>query len=196
MKKKKITYGVKGMMEYKTEIPMGRSTLKINFTDGSMTAMGVNPASFTTENFMVQHAIEHSKEFKRGRIYKDSEIVLDEEVHIERPTAPAVAPAPAPQSQTEPKSEEKTEAPIEEETADEAYTEAEAGEDAPTEEQTEEDAPEAETPAVCESVEFSTNDDARDYLEQKFNVKRSKLRTREIIVATGASFGVDIIFTA
>ncbi|MCX4279262.1 hypothetical protein, partial [Muribaculum sp.] len=43
-------------------------------------------------------------------------------------------------------------------------------------------------------VEFSCNDDAKDYLEQTFGFVRSKLRNREDIVAAGKARGVDIIF--
>ena len=60
MKKKRITYGVYGMMEYQTIIKIGRATLKVLFTDGSMTAIGQNPAKYTTSDFLVQRAIENS----------------------------------------------------------------------------------------------------------------------------------------
>ena len=43
-------------------------------------------------------------------------------------------------------------------------------------------------------VEFSCNDDAKDYLEQTFGFVRSKLHNREDIVAAGKTHGVDIIF--
>ena len=71
------------MMEYQAIIKIGKATMKVPFSEGSMTAMGVNPARFTTENYMVQQAIEQSGEFRRGRIYKVSVIELDEEVKIE-----------------------------------------------------------------------------------------------------------------
>lgn len=83
MKKKKITYGVSGMMEYQAVIKIGRATMKVPFSEGSMTAMGVNPAKFTTENFVVQRAIEQSGDFRRGRIYIVNTIDLDEDVKIE-----------------------------------------------------------------------------------------------------------------
>lgn len=66
MKKTKKTYGVSGMMEYQAVIRIGKATMKVPFTDGSMTAMGVNPATFTTEDFMTQHAIEHSSVWTPG----------------------------------------------------------------------------------------------------------------------------------
>lgn len=84
MKKTKKTYGVSGMMEYQAVIRIGKATMKVPFTDGSMTAMGVNPATFTTEDFMTQHAIEHSSDFKRGRIFLYKTIPLAEDVDIRR----------------------------------------------------------------------------------------------------------------
>lgn len=61
MKKTKKIYGVSGMMEYQAIVKIGKATMKVQFSDGSMTAMGVNPATFTTEDFITQHAIEHSR---------------------------------------------------------------------------------------------------------------------------------------
>ena len=72
------------MMEYQSIIKIGRATLKVLFTDGSMTAIGQNPAKYTTSDFLVQHAIENSSEFKRGRITVVDTIELDEEVRIEK----------------------------------------------------------------------------------------------------------------
>ncbi len=71
------------MMEYQAVIKIGKATMKVPFSEGSMTAMGVNPAKFTTDNFVVQHAIEQSGDFRRGRIHIVSVIELDEEVKIE-----------------------------------------------------------------------------------------------------------------
>ena len=68
MKKKRITYGVSGMMEYQSIIRFGKNTLKVTFTGGSMNAIGVTPATYTTSSFLIQQAIENSNEFKRGRI--------------------------------------------------------------------------------------------------------------------------------
>lgn len=83
MKKKRVTYGVSGMMEYQAVIKIGKATMKVPFSEGSMTAMGVNPAKFTTDNYVVQHAIEQSGDFKRGRIHIVSVIELDEDIRIE-----------------------------------------------------------------------------------------------------------------
>lgn len=171
MKKKRITYGVSGMMEYQSLIRFGKNTLKVTFTGGSMNAIGVTPATFTTGNFLIQQAIENSSEFKRGRIRVVSTIELDEELRIER-----AAPAPAP---TKSEQAKESDAPATTEEADREQTEAEETE---------------ETASPMTQVEFSCNDDAKDYLEQTFGCVRSKLRNRDDIVNAGKANNVEIIF--
>lgn len=150
-------------MEYQAVIKLGRNSMRVNFSDGSVSAMGINPAIFTTENFMVQHAIENSADFKRGLIKRINVIDLDEELSIERPASVAAEAVATP-----------IEAAVE--------VKAEPVEDA-------NDANDANV-----QVEFSCKDDAKDYLEQTFGLVRSKLRTRDDIVAAGKANGVDIYF--
>lgn len=195
MKKKRITYGVSGMMEYQSIIRFGKNTLKVTFTGGSMNAIGVTPATYTTSSFLIQQAIENSNEYKRGRIRIVRTIELDEEIHIERPKpATAIAeqsnrasmaeaekgPAPTAEAEKEPES-----------TTEEAEAAGvNARESAASEEQPE--AAEVIEPAT--QVEFSCNDDAKDYLEQTFGYVRSKLRNREDIINAGKAHNVEIIF--
>ena len=141
-------------------IKLGRKSMRVNFSDGSVSAMGINPEIFTTENFMVQHAIENSADFKRGLIKRINVIDLDEELSIERPASVAAEAVATP---IEAAVEEKAEP---EEGANDANVQ----------------------------VEFSCKDDAKDYLEQTFGLVRSKLRTRDDIVAAGKANGVDIYF--
>lgn len=184
MKKKRITYGVSGMMEYQSIIRFGKNTLKVTFTGGSMNAIGVTPATYTTSSFLIQQAIENSNEFKRGRIRIVRTIELDEEIHIERPkpaTAIAERSNPAPTAKAE-KAPEPTE--------DAEVAEVNAEDGATSEKQPEESAP----TAPLTQVEFSCNDDAKDYLEQTFGYVRSKLRNREDIINAGKANNVEIIF--
>jgi hypothetical protein len=200
MKKRKITYGVSGMMEFQAVIKVGRNNMKVLFTDGSMNAMGVNPAKFTTTNYMVQHAIENSPEFKRGLIKRISVIDLDENVQIEhytQPAAPAPEPTPATESDNAPTAE-----PAPEQTAeaddDDADAEAESEiAEAPEAEQEDTEAgeaPEAKADLPRVEVEFAINDDAKDYLEQNYGAVRSKLRTRSDILAFAEAHNIDIKF--
>ena len=217
MKKKRITYGVHGMMEYQSIIKIGRATLKVLFTDGSMTAIGQNPAKYTTSDFLVQHAIENSSEFKRGRITVVDTIELDEEVRIERnPAKPTTlhAPSPAeakPVAATAAKVEEPqgiADEPTEKTDAVDADEVESAMLDTPAPEvdiepiedevpSTEEDAAElseSDNEEGLTEVEFSTNQEAKDYLTKTFGVKSGTMKNRADIVAIGEANGVKIIF--
>lgn len=216
MKKKRITYGVYGMMEYQSIIKIGRATLKVLFTDGSMTAIGQNPAKYTTSDFLVQHAIENSSEFKRGRITVVDTIELDEEVRIERnPAKPSTqqAPPPAeakPVAATAAKVEEPhdiADEPTEETNAVDADEVESASADTPAPvvdiEPIEDEVPSTEDAAELSEndneeglteVEFSTNQEAKDYLTKTFGVKSGTMKNRAGIVAIGEANGVKIIF--
>lgn len=195
MKKRRITYGVRGMMEYQALIPVGKATLKILFTDGSMNSLGAHPAKFTTDNFMVQHAIENSSDFRRGRIQVLHVYELDEDVHIEynHTCAEVESNKSATVMEAEPAAADTHEA---EENLSVENPEAEGHPSA--------DFPEvsAETQASTESkvekkltaLEFTCNDDAKDYLEKTFGLTRSKMRTRADIVSAGKENGVEIHF--
>lgn len=222
MKKKRITYGVYGMMEYQAIIKIGRATLKVMFTDGSITAMGQNPAQYTTSDFIVQHAIENSSDFKKGRIHVVSTIELDEELHIERNsakpstrTAKVAAKAVIDNKPTEAFSSHTTS--MAEDVADETTEEADAGGVVtPTDEadaETIEEEPETESdPEAVEDttseeaatednaaegkteVEFTDNQEAKDYIFKNFGVKPGSMRNREDIKAVGETYGVKITF--
>ena len=205
------------MMEYQSIIKIGRATLKVLFTDGSMTAIGQNPAKYTTSDFLVQHAIENSSEFKRGRITVVDTIELDEEVRIERnPAKPTTqqAPSPAeakPVAATAAKVEEPqdiADEPTEETNAVDADEAESASADTPAPEvdiepiedevpSTEEDAAElseSDNEDGLTEVEFSTNQEAKDYLTKTFGVKSGTMKNRADIVAIGEANGVKIIF--
>ena len=205
------------MMEYQSIIKIGRATLKVLFTDGSITAIGQNPAKYTTSDFLVQHAIENSSEFKRGRITVVDTIELDEEVRIERnPAKPTTlhAPSPAeakPVAATAAKVEEPqdiADEPTEKTNAVDADEAESASADTPAPEvdiepiedevtSTEEDAAELsenDNEEGLTEVEFSTNQEAKDYLTKTFGVKSGTMKNRADIVAIGEANGVKIIF--
>ena len=208
------------MMEYQTIIKIGRATLKVMFTDGSMTSIGQNPAKYTTSDFLVQHAIENSSEFKKGRITIVNTIELDEDVRIERnPAKPNTQQAQSP-TPTEAKPVAATVAKVEEAngTADEPTEEDNAEDDEPmpeiddepiedeakaeteTETETEEDTTSEETVAEDNAadgkteVEFTDNQEAKDYIFKNFGVKPGSMRNRDDIKAVGETYGVKITF--
>ena len=163
MKKKRITYGVVGLMEYQTVVKIGHSRVKVHFADGTVSAMGVNPATFTTDNIMVQIAIEGGAEYKRGLIKRLKVVELNDELIVERNS---VASEPKAIASTEVAAAELA-----------ALSAAEEQETAP------------------QVLEFTCNDDAKDYLVDKFGVESSRLRTRAAIIEVGRNHGVEIVFT-
>lgn len=62
------TYGVKGLMEWQALIKVGKATLHVPFTGGTLTGYGVTPAMFTTSNVFYQKMIENSDYFHSGKI--------------------------------------------------------------------------------------------------------------------------------
>lgn len=50
--------------------------MKVHFTNGSVTAHGVAPATFTTSSKLTQHIIESGEKFKSGRIFVVSAVEL------------------------------------------------------------------------------------------------------------------------
>ena len=182
MKKKRITYGVNGMMEYQAIIKIGRATLKVLFSDGSMTAMGENPAHFTTTDFITQHAIENCRDFKRGLIKKLNVIELDEEVHIERNLN-----ADAKKESVENADLKNSGESLVQDVSDDVIeTTVDESSEKPTADET--------TENVVTEVEFNSNQEAKDFLSESYGVKSSAMRTRADIIAAGEANGVKIIF--
>ena len=183
MKKKKITYGVPQMMEYHIVVPVGKSKVNVVFTDGTTNAMSASPAKFTTDNLMLQIAIQNCRDFKRGRIIIISEIELDEEVPILRNASKTEGNEQLyPELQNnDPDEPETTEDKLQEEQIerpDFSKGTTQGGEEA----------------AGLKEVKVNVNDDAKDYLETNFGVIRSKLRTRADIDKIAAENGIKFVF--
>ncbi|MDE6246639.1 MAG: hypothetical protein K2M41_02200 [Muribaculaceae bacterium] len=182
IKKTKTTYGVYNLIEWHALLRLGKASVKVHFSGGSITTQGVTPATFTTADPVIQFAIERSPEFRNGKIKVVRRSPLNEVVEIEcnfpktinSDTSPNPAPIPT-ETQAAPVVE------IGDAPDPEADNEA-AGED------------NANTARPLTQVEFSCNDDAKDYLEQNFGLVRSKLRKREDICSAAKAYGVEIIF--
>lgn len=69
MAKYRKIYGMNGLLEWHGVIDSGGVKMRVSFTNGSTSAFGVAPASFTTEKELTQHIIENSDLFKSGRIF-------------------------------------------------------------------------------------------------------------------------------
>lgn len=176
MKKKLIKYGILNMMEYHMTVSVGKSKVNVIFTGGSSNAASVVPASFTTDNLMLQIAIQNCRDFKRGLIKIIKTTELDEEVPILR--------------NSREKGDELSGKGDEEPTATDFLKTQPSQSDVPT-------ATDNEPPATgneLKEVKVNVNDDAKEYLETNFGVNRSKLLNRETIQKIAAEHGIVFIF--
>lgn len=62
-------YGIRNTSECVIRIPRGKTAVVCNFTDGNLQSREPIPASYTTDNPIIQHIIENSDMFKGGKIF-------------------------------------------------------------------------------------------------------------------------------
>lgn len=191
MKKQNIIYGVAGMLEYQALIKVGSAKMKIPFTNGSSNEAGRTPATFSTSNTVIQLAIENSKEFKAGLIRRVHVAKTDEDVYIESEHVALQGDEVA-----------DTHTPTDETGNNEAPAEDEQGADTPDKAEQKQSTdetpamqPDEETVNTATRKEFACNDDAKDFFETEFGVKRSTLRSRDAIIAYGKNNGIEVVFT-
>ena len=185
MKKKRVTYGITGMMEYQAVIPVGKATVKVTFTDGTMSATGMTPARYMTDNMMIQHVIEHSPQYKKGLIRKLQSIELDEEVVIghnvkKQAEEPVVTSADGERKkETSADGEEREKTP------------AEQKEPVEQEKPTETSADGEEKGKTLKKVKVSDIASAKDYLADTFGINRTAMRSTKAIMEQAAANGVE-----
>lgn len=61
-------YGVYGLTEWEALLPVGKAAVRIHFKGGSLSALGVVPATFSTACPALQELIQKSEHFRSGRI--------------------------------------------------------------------------------------------------------------------------------
>lgn len=187
-KKKIKTYGVRGLMEWVCNIPVGKSHMRIEFTGGVLTSYGNTPAKYVTKDLLQQTIIEHSEFFKKKRIVLLSVIDTDEDEDR------------LPKSSEAPKSAESTEAPKPASEAKSAPSNtvaassddnvSEADTDGEADTYGEADTDGERTPDGKLIVKVTSLDDAKSYLNEKCGIAVRELRSREKIVKSAESNGV------
>nr|DAV17401.1 MAG TPA: hypothetical protein [Caudoviricetes sp.] len=204
-KKKIKTYGVRGLMEWVCNIPVGKSHMRFEFTGGILTSYGNTPAKYVTKDLLQQTIIEHSELFKKKRIVLLSVVDTDEDEDK------------LPKSSEAPKSAESTEAPKPASEAksapsnavaassDDNVSEADTAEAAPEEATDEDDSDTSvddgtlngdadtdgeRTPDGKLIVKVTSLDDAKSYLNEKCGIAVRELRSRAKIVEAAESNGV------
>ena len=179
------TYGIEGLLEWHGLIESHGVNMKVDFTNGSVTAYGVAPATFTTKNELTQHIIENSQKFKDGRIrlIKSTPIPGSDEKPKTK-AAPKVDPAPAPKVEVpdmdkNPKGDETDEQPVEETEQEPAEVDGDK---------------EPEGGDKVTRLKMPSLDDAKAYLIEHFGYKSSNIRSKTDIIAAGAENGIEFVF--
>lgn len=184
MKVIRKTYAVRGLVEWKASIPVGRGKLIIHFTGGAFTAYGVTPAEYKTDNPAIQAIIENSAYFRNGRITLEGGIPVGDVPDTAR-TAGAV---PSPDGTAHAAAVNTDNAPaVEDEVksgqAEDATPAQEAGESA------------ADDGPSLENMEVSCFEDARQHLMENYGYTSSAVRTkasvRKLAAANGIRFFID-----
>lgn len=101
-------YEIKNYSEYIINVSVGKRTFSIPFTGGALTNQGSIPASYSTNNEIIQYAIEHSRYFAIGIVYLAQEIKTDEEIKkLDQSSQPNPQPASSKKSTGEEKAIKK-----------------------------------------------------------------------------------------
>ncbi|MCC8176519.1 MAG: hypothetical protein LIO91_08830 [Bacteroidales bacterium] len=179
------TYGVNGKREYIVNVTLGELTFEIHFTNGRANNYGLVPASYMTNNPVVQLAIEKSVYYTRGivKLIKEVREPIDDEIDRER-AAKAKAKAKATAT---PDADAAGTQPGEEKEVNAEGLEVGGAVDGADEESTEETKEMKEVEVTCVA-------DARQYLVDNFNVAAWRAKSREKATILGEAYGVKFIW--
>lgn len=203
------TYGVSGLMDWTTQIKVGRAAVSVHFTGGALTAYGVTPAKYSTSNPFFQKVIENSDLFKSGRITILSAIEVADDAATKARKARAaakVAAKPAMEAQSPAKTEEVTETPAP--TTEAPATPATPAEETPADveqqtgeaqDETSQDDGNGGDDADGNKIKVADKNEAIEYLKEHFaekNYTATSLRTKTAFEAACKECGVEFVFTA
>lgn len=183
-KKKIKTYGVRGLMEWVCNIPVGKSHMRIEFTGGVLTSYGNTPAKYVTKDLLQQTIIEHSDFFKKKRIVLLSVVETDEDEDKLPKHAEAADHPNSPE-------DEDDEEDDEEDDDDEASTSDESEDvEAAQPVASNGDDTEQRTSDGKLIVKVTSLDDAKTYLNEKFGIAVRDIRSKAKIIETAGANGV------
>ena len=107
-------YGVRNTSECVFKFKVGKANITCRFTNGNLQSREPIPASYITDNPIVQHIIESCEKFKNNHIF----IIWEEDDAPKKEAEPVVetpAPAPAPKKTSKKKAAAEADAKVMEE---------------------------------------------------------------------------------
>lgn len=165
-------------MDWVAQLQTGRASVKVHFTGGAITAYGVTPAEYTTDNDFIQKVIENSAPFKDGRIQIGKSVEIGEvrnTVNANRNRAVDNPLRTDPQNELPAQVNNKAPETNPEATPDDSMVQQDVeGESSP------------------EEVEVTCLQDAQDYLQQHFGLSSHKVRS--IAAAQKAAMEHGVMF--
>lgn len=191
------TYGVRNLVEWQAIIPAGRGKLIVHFDGGSITAYGVTPATYKTDNPAHQAIIETSKHFRTGRIFLvKCELIKEVPDPVKpaaapaaKPAVPVASPAPSPAPVVEePKASEPEPAPETPEVPEAAEAPAAVAEgEAPG------SGEEATAAENGNRKEFACLDDAKHFLMETYGYTASAVRYKKDVKQKAEANGLIFV---
>lgn len=188
------TYGVFGKVEFVMMASVANKTVTIDFSGGSINNRGVIPASFKTNNPLVQRALEASDEFKVGIVRLIENIPEECDMRAAKAREEAqVRAAREAEEKAKADAAAKQAATKQKEVKQEAVpTAGDSKENAAVDEQ-EAGAEEANNVEEKIKVEVSCKEDAVEYLKANHGYTSSKLRSNEAIERAAAEHGIEFV---
>lgn len=198
------TYGVSGLMDWTTQIKVGKGTVSVHFTGGALTAYGVTPAKYSTSNTLFQNVIENSEQFKSGRIQLLGTMeVADDAATKARKARLAAKAAAMPvkegQNTVQENAVPETPAPVVKEPVTPTTPAEEPPADAvqPTAETQDETSQDDGGDADGGKIKVADKNEAIEYLKEHFaekNYTATVLRTNKAFAAACKECGVEFVF--
>lgn len=191
----KITYGAPRLVDWVAQIKAGAATVRVHFTGGALTAYGVTPAEYTTNNPFIQKVIEQSAYFKEGRIIKLRETDMPEPAKTVK-AQKAKAQKPKQEAQKAPVFTDYM-AGVDQRSKNMMveYNLDTDGEVAVSDEEQAEETAEAEDEAEggLTKVEVSCLQDAQAYLQENYGIASWKVRSYESAQRAAMEHGVEFV---
>lgn len=181
----KKTYGAPRLVDWVAQIKVGAATVRVHFAGGALTAYGVTPAEYTTDNPFIQRVIEQSAYFKEGRI------IMLRKTDVPEPNKTAKMQ----KAKVQKPKQETPKAPAPTETLDTPTSDEETSDVSVSDEQQAEETTEAVDEAAdgLTKVEVSCLQDAQAYLQENFNIASYKVRSYEAAQRAASEHGVQFV---
>lgn len=181
----KKTYGAPRLVDWVAQIKVGAATVRVHFAGGALTAYGVTPAEYTTDNPFIQRVIEQSAYFKEGRI------IMLRKTDVPDPNKTVKAQ----KAKVQKPKQETPKAPAPTETLDAPTSVEETSDFSVSDEQQAEETTEAVDEAAdgLTKVEVSCLQDAQAYLQENFNIVSYKVRSYEAAQRAASEHGVQFV---